>query len=253
MKLFISTPCYDAMMTMQYTISLLNLTNLLNREKIQFVIDFIGNESLIPRARNNSLGKFMESDFTHLLFIDSDIEFPAQAVLDLLNFDKDVVCCAYPKKDYNWNRFMASMQKETTSKESSDSRGLDFSYNAIYDNDKNLIKKGDFLKVRHASTGFMMIKREILESLANKPNALNLRTDSLYTTERELCGLFCCMIQDKQYLSEDFSFCERVNNIEGDVWINIHHNLNHIGKYSFKSDIKNRVYHGRRQDERGLY
>ena len=47
-KLFISTPCYDAMVSMQYTISLLNLTNLLNKSNIEFVIDFIGNESLIP-------------------------------------------------------------------------------------------------------------------------------------------------------------------------------------------------------------
>ena len=54
-KLFISTPCYDAMVSMQYTISILNLSNLLNKNKIEFVIDFLGNESLFPRARNKSL------------------------------------------------------------------------------------------------------------------------------------------------------------------------------------------------------
>ena len=47
-------------------------------------VDFVGNESLIPRARNMSLAKFIYSDFTHLLFIDSDIEFPVQAVIDLI-------------------------------------------------------------------------------------------------------------------------------------------------------------------------
>ena len=241
------------MMTMQYTISILNLTILLNHHKIQFVIDFTGNESLITRARNNSLGKFMQSDFTHLLFIDSDIEFPAQAVLDLLEFDKDVVCCAYPKKDYNWNRFMYSMQKENTSKESLDSRGLDFTYNALYDNKNNLITDSDFLKVRHAATGFMMIKREIIESLTDKHQELNIITDCLTTKDKELCGLFCCMIKEKVYLSEDYSFCERVNDIGGEVWINTKHNLNHIGKYSFKSDITNRVNHGRSQLERQFY
>ena len=253
MKLFISTPCYDAMMTMQYTISLLNLTTLLNKYKIQFVIDFIGNESLITRARNNSLGKFMSSDFTHILFIDSDIEFPAQAVLDLLEFNKDVVCCAYAKKGYNWNRFMYSMQNEKNSKESPDSRGLDFSYNALYDNKNNLKNDSDFIKVKHASTGFMMIKRDIIELLTNKHQELYIKTDSLTTKDKELCGLFCCMIKEKVYLSEDFSFCERVNDIGGEVWINTKHNLNHIGKYSFKSDITNRVNHGRSQLERQFY
>ena len=95
-KIFISTPCYDAMMTMQYTTSILNLVTFLNQYKIGFMIDFIGNESLITRARNNALGKFMRTDCTHMLFIDSDIEFQAQAVMDLLLFDKDVACCSYP-------------------------------------------------------------------------------------------------------------------------------------------------------------
>jgi len=253
MKIFISTPCYDSMMTVQYTISLLNLTSLLNHHNIEFVIDFIGNESLIPRARNKSLGQFMRSSFTHLLFIDSDIEFPAQAVLDLLYFDKDVVCCAYPKKSYNWKKFMFSMQTDNNSKESYDSRGLDFTYNVIHDEDKNLIKDGDFLKVRHASTGFMMIKRDILEALTNKHQELNIITDYLSQSDLEICGLFCCMIKDKQYLSEDYSFCERINDIGGEVWINTKHNLNHIGKHSFKSDIKNRKYLGRNQLERQFY
>jgi hypothetical protein len=128
-RLFISLPCYDAMVTMQTMMSVMHLTNLLNQSQIEFTIDFIGNESLIPRARNNSLGRFMKSNFTHLLFIDSDIEFPAQAVMDLLKSNKDVACCAYPRKAYNWRRFMYSMSTEQQSKESLDSRGLDFTFN----------------------------------------------------------------------------------------------------------------------------
>lgn len=50
-------------------------------------------------------------------------------------------------------------------------------------------------------------------------------------------GLFYCMIKDKQYLSEDYLFCQRVNDIRGQVWINVKHNLNHIEKYRFNSDI----------------
>ena len=252
-KIFISTPCYDAMMTMQYTISLLNLVTFLNKYKIDFVIDFIGNESLITRARNNSLGKFMNSDCTHLLFIDSDIEFPAQAVLDLLIFDKDVTCCAYARKGYNWNKLTYSMRHDITSKESLESRGLDFTYNAIYNEKNELIKESNFIKVKQASTGFMMIKKEIVEKLYKKHKELDIITDNLSNADNKICGLFCCMIKNKQYLSEDYSFCERVNDIGGSVWINIKHNLNHIGKYIFKSDIKNRSYLGRHQNERNFY
>ena len=254
-KLFISTPCYDAMMTMQYTMSILNLNSLLQNYGIEYVIDFVGNESLIPRARNNSLAKFIDSEFTHILFIDSDIEFPAQAVIDLLNFDKDVVCCTYSKKAFNWNRFMYSMQTEIQSKESLESRGLDYNYNAMMGEENNLIKNSDgkFMKVKHASTGFMMVKKEIVNKLCKKHTELTIKTDNLSKEDNTICGLFCCMIKDKVYLSEDYSFCERVNDIGGEVWLNITHNLNHIGKYVFKSDIQNREKLLRTIQERKYY
>ena len=254
-KLFISTPCYDAMMTMQYTMSILKLNTLLNHYGIDYVIDFVGNESLIPRARNNSLAKFTKSDFTHILFIDSDIEFPAQAVIDLLEFNKDVACCAYSKKAFNWNRFMYSMRTELQSKESLESRGLDYNFNAMVDEENEIIKNenNSFIKVKHASTGFMMIKKEIVNKLCEKHTELTIRTDELSREDATICGLFCCMIKDKVYLSEDYSFCERVHDIGGEVWLNIEHNLNHIGKHVFKSDIQNRDKLLRNAQERNCY
>jgi len=252
-KIFISTPCYDAMMTMQYTMSLLNLITFLNEYKIQFVIDFLGNESLITRARNKTLGKFMDTDCTHLLFIDSDIEFQPQAVMDLLLFNKDVACCVYPKKGMNWNKFMYSMQTEQLSKERLESRGLDFAYNAEYDSDGKVIKNGNFVKVQHAATGFMLIKREITQKLAKMHPELEILSDDLAYENKIYCGLFCCMIKDRQYLSEDYSFCHRVNEAGGEVWINVKHNLNHVGKYVFSSDIQNRSNLGRSIDEKRFY
>ena len=56
--------------------SLLNLIHFLNTKHINFVIDFTGNESLIPRARNNSLGKFKNSDCTVPLSLSKPITLP---------------------------------------------------------------------------------------------------------------------------------------------------------------------------------
>lgn len=252
-KIYIATPCYDAIVTMQYTLSLLRLVTFLNQNNIKFVIDFMGNESLITRARNKLLGKFMASDCSHLLFIDSDIEFPEQAVIDLLQFNKDVVCCTYPKKTFNWNKFMYSMNNEVNSKESVESRGLDYAYNAEYDDNHEIIKHDNFIKVKHASTGFMMITMNIVQKLCNKHKELEIISDDLSEKDTSIYGLFCCMIKDKMYLSEDYSFCQRVNDIGGEVWISINHNLNHIGKKVFRSDIKNRSYYGRSQNERMFY
>ena len=73
------------------------------------------------------------------------------------------------------------------------------------------------------------------------------------SVDKTIVGLFCCMIKDKIYLSEDYSFCERVYDAGGSVWINTKHNLNHIGKHVFRSDIQNRKNKGRTQAERMFY
>ena len=52
-KLYISTPCYDAMLTMQYTMSLLRLVQFCNQHNIDYMIDFLGNESLIKTQNEN--------------------------------------------------------------------------------------------------------------------------------------------------------------------------------------------------------
>lgn len=249
-KIFISTPCYDCTMTMQYTISILKLSKFLNEKGIEFVIDFNGNESLIPRARNSALGKFMQTDFTHLFFIDSDIQFEPEAVLDLIIAQKDVACCAYPKKEVNFKRFIYSIQNDQKSNESLESRGLDYAYNAMYDASLNVITDGKLIKVAHASTGFMMIQRNIIEKLYEKHKELIITNTN---ADHEICGLFCCMIKDTNYLSEDYSFCQRVYDIGGEVWINISHNLSHVGKYVYSGDIKNRKYHGRLTSEKMFY
>ena len=252
-KIFISIPCYDAMITMQTMNSVMYLQQLLIQMNIQFIVDFIGNESLIPRARNTSLSRFKNSDCTHMLCIDSDIEFPAKAVLDLIKFNKEVVCCAYPRKSYNWKRFMYSMSQEQDSGESLDSRGLDFTYNAMIDGKGKVIELDNFIQVKHASTGFMLIQRKIVDVLWEKHKELEIITDEMESVDKTIVGLFCCMIKDKIYLSEDYSFCERVYDAGGSVWINTKHNLNHIGKHVFRSDIQNRKNKGRTQAERIFY
>jgi len=252
-KIYIFTPCYDAMMTMQYTISLLNLVYYLNYNNIKFIIDFLGNESLITRARNKALGKFINTDCTHLLFIDADIEFKPEALMDLLAFNKDVSCCAYAKKGLNWKRLIYSLSNETNSKEILESRGLDFNYNLFYDENNKLVKNGDFVKVIHGATGFMLIKREIIKKLIKKHKELEIISNELTERDNITYGLFCTMIKDKEYLSEDYAFCHRVNEIGGEVWLNIRNNLNHIGKYSFNSDIQNRENIERTQKEREFY
>jgi uncharacterized FlaG/YvyC family protein len=74
-KLFVATPMYGGMSHGLYVKSCLDLQTVMMRYGIEVKFSFLFNESLITRARNYLVDEFLRTDFTHMLFIDSDIHF----------------------------------------------------------------------------------------------------------------------------------------------------------------------------------
>lgn len=98
-KIFVATPMYGGMAHGLYIKSCLDLQSILGKYGVDIKFSFLFNESLITRARNYLVDEFLRStDFTHLLFLDSDIHYNPQDILALLALKKDVIGGPYPKK-----------------------------------------------------------------------------------------------------------------------------------------------------------
>lgn len=98
-KIFVATPCYIGNVHVKYMESIMGLQSICIQKGIGFEFFNIPFDSLIPRARNACVTRFMQSeDCTHLLFIDADIQFHPSSVLKLLVENKDVISGCYPKK-----------------------------------------------------------------------------------------------------------------------------------------------------------
>ena len=100
MNVMFATPCYISAVTMSYVASIFSVTCDSMHLGLRCVLH-LHSESLITRARNNIVMKFLaEEQYTHLFWIDSDITFTAQPVCRLL-VDRDVTtgvyCGASPK------------------------------------------------------------------------------------------------------------------------------------------------------------
>ena len=102
--IFIATPCHGGQLTMAYVQSVLDFQAEATKRGLRTSFRFLGNEALIVRARNELTWSFLQSDATHLLFIDADIGFEARAAFRLLEFDGDVSAAAYPLKHIDWQK-----------------------------------------------------------------------------------------------------------------------------------------------------
>lgn len=249
--LYVATPCFGCMMANVFLLSLMQLQAECNRRGIECFVDFIGNESLVQRARNVLTARFLKNErFTHLLFIDADIGFRPDAVFRLLDADKDIATAVYPKKAYDWSTIEAKLKDG--SKEPVHMHGLDYNINLVGGSGR--VENG-FVKVLDAATGFMMIKRAALERVAEAyKDTLSCvndlpgnREDPGYVTE--YVALFDCMIDPdtRRYLSEDYAFNRRAQAVGIDTWADVATPLCHVGNYVFEGDLRQRfrlVYAG---------
>ena len=90
-KLFLATPCYGGLCLEKYMTSIIKLQLLLIKEGIQMYLDTTENESLVHRARNVSVGRFMQkTDCDYFMFIDADVHFDPEAVVRLIKSGHDL-------------------------------------------------------------------------------------------------------------------------------------------------------------------
>ena len=246
-KFFIATPCYGGMLQEPYFRSAVKMMTFFNQHQIPLAFGTIANESLVTRARNVLLAYFLNSDFTHLLFIDADIEFDVEDVLKLYAADKDVIVGAYPKKGVAWDRIRGNMHSLPLDKPLSDKEiaafGSDYAINFKFVDPeaKSVAVENGLVKLHDAGTGFMMIKREAILKLLKAYPELKYNNDVNINNEKindHFYALFDTMIDpiDKRYLSEDYTFCRRWQEIGGDIWLDPSISLNHYGHFCFQGN-----------------
>ena len=235
-KLLICTPCYGGMCAEGYMMSIVKLMAELNSKNITAAIRTIGNESLISRARNALASEFTKSDFTHLLFIDSDIEFEPIQVLRLLINNKPISCGAYPIKHINYDKItnnVSTRPEKIDSKFVKDS-GIEFATHIKYPEVKN-----GWFKTDYAATGFLLIKKNVFTKILSDNPQIVYKNEVGGYGSTEFFEFFPVGIDPdtRQYLSEDYYFSKLARQSGFDIWCDSKSKLNHIGTHKYEGDL----------------
>lgn len=238
-KVFLSTPCYGGLCLEQYASAVIKLQMLMIKEKIDLMIDTTENESLVHRARNVSVGRFMQkTDCEYLMFIDADVHFDPAAVVRLVRSGHDLSVACYPKKVIMWDQAAAAVRNGDDRDMAMLSSSLVVNIGAA----KRSIENG-FVEILDGPTGFMCIHRTVFEKLEEKFPELWCKNDHQNRDFEEYHACFDCMIdpESKRYLSEDYAFCRRWQQAGGAIYADVNTKLGHVGNLPFSACLDDRL------------
>jgi len=239
-KIFIATPMYGGMCTGTYALNLTTTPSVLNQNGIGMTFSLMLNESLITRARNRFAHDFLQSDATHLMFIDADISWQPYDIVEMVRADVDVICGIYPKKEINWHDVHAAVLRGVPAEELHNYTGS-FVVNTI--DSKDATGRIDQpIEIGKGGTGFMLIKREVIEKVSEvAPKYSN----DMFTVVNpkdvgtQIANIFDTSISpdDNRYLSEDYHFCDLARSNGFRIWAAPWAQLTHTGTYIFSGGL----------------
>lgn len=213
-KLLIGVPAYGGMCYTAFTESLLQTKTFLDKCNIDFDVKFINNQ-IVTRARNMISHIFMNDEsYTHLLFIDSDIQWNPTHIIMLLEHNLECVIGIYPNKKYY------KKDKQIILNPSSDILPV----NPLVSSKENL------LPIKFAATGFMLLTKSALKRIENDIDTFFLPTQD---TVKKVYNYFDCNVVDNNYLTEDYFFSYLFVKNGGEIWADKRISLYHHGHHCY--------------------
>ena len=229
MHLVVGTPMFGGMCCSQYVSSLIGLKEGMMQHGHQMTPMFIGNESLIPRARNLIAHLFLKTDASHLLFMDADQEFRPNDVALMIKANKDIITGIVPMKGINWKGIEKAVKAKK--KEYEPYTGI-FNFQPL--NKHKFKKQEEPFQIKYGGSGMMLIKREVFEKLL--PETDYYENGGASIGKAKVYNFFKVENINKELLSEDYSFCQKYSSIGGTIWAAPWCRVGHFGSYCFRGN-----------------
>lgn len=207
LQLAICIPMHDFRTDMVFEVSLAGSMQLFNQHGLKHTIHRVGGGSNIGKARERLLFDALDTQCTHLMFVDSDMGWEPKLPIHLLASGHDFTGAVGVKKVEE----------------------LALCCN-FFDGPQVFHEHTQFLKIKEVGFGFIVISRAAVERMIEAYPDLKYRGEK---TGKEECALFLEMLDEGLRLSEDLAFCRRWSKIGGEIWIDHQIGLIHVGRKEY--------------------
>lgn len=238
-KIFIPVICYNNTCNTYFMFSLIKLIMALKEAGIDTTLYPIGFESLICRARNASIAQFMSNNCTHILFLDTDIEFEVEGIFKLINAKEKVIGAAYALKTLWPDKIKDVYTREvipTNPLNQCTKHGVHVLQSGKHSNEK--------IEVEYLTTGCMLIEKSVIDIM------IRVYPERKYTNDIDgyfpdtdvnlFYNLFAVEInkETNKYESEDYCFCRLWRQQGGKIYVIPDITLIHHGSFGYGMNMK---------------
>ncbi|HTK36691.1 MAG TPA: hypothetical protein VL358_15580 [Caulobacteraceae bacterium] len=236
-SVLLATPCYGGMANILFFNSVLRLQKACQARGLKLEVLLTGGDALITRARSRIATDFLrQTDHSHLLFVDADIGFDPEHLFRLLKADKPLVGGVYPLKTLHWDKIPEAVRRGARDLQAA---ALGYVVRFLPNPDQTVALEDGFGPVAYVGTGFMLIAREVLETLAAAHPELHCSIDDVNAESKATVMFFDTMIDPatNEHLSEDYAFCKRWRDCGGEIWADFQSPMSHIGHATYTGGL----------------
>jgi len=237
--IFVATPCHSEC-SIHYTQALLRFQQECYKRNIMVSFSII-KSSLVTQGRNLCVSNFMEENekhnYTHFLFVDSDIDFDSKTIFKMIEADKDVIGAPYTLKSIDWNKIIKRANGKAMGPEQLSRQGFTW---PLKMEGKNEVKvENGVMEATHVATGLLLIKTQVFEKMIDAYPELKIEQPTIINGQEKSKPYFYNFFDTlhdpvtKRYYGEDFGFCMRWSKIGGKLHMYVLDEVSHIGEYRY--------------------
>lgn len=221
--IFVATPTANGILLSDCVTSLVAMVSQLNRHGIGALYRTVDGPNVMMQ-RDMLAHEFLQTDCSHLLFVDSDMAFPADLCHRLLAAGKRVIGTIYPRRGLDLGRLAKLRETRTFD----DALALAYDWNVHVPARGLTVAKG-LCRVEALGTGFLLIERACLLEMAERIEVPFYRP----VGTMRLRAFFRELKEGEALWSHDYAFCKRWIAAGGEIWADVAANVRHVGDFRF--------------------
>jgi hypothetical protein len=214
------TPTLSGRVTTGYHLSMIEAGNELTRHGFNYAHVLRAGDPYLSKVRSKIASDFLRDYPTAeaLFFIDDDVTYPAKKIIEFMQRPEPVLAGLYPMKDDD----------------------IQFPSYLMTDEAGRIIERDGLVRAMMVPTGFLRIRREVLEIFArDTPPFTDTEAGGITKTYRHIFQMG--MEPDGGFIGEDCKWCKMWTEGGGEIWVDPDIEFGHTGSKTWKENFANHL------------